>query len=143
MNPCFTPKIITRTITPYKPLQLYIQGFLDCIFIIATMRGSVSEWISVDLNQAIPFFDETSAAQQDQLPLPHLSAKFLLGASHLPRADFAQMLACQVASYILRNSVKENRMVLVGFGLDWTDDLEGQRSIYNNVLEMLQQCKVW
>ncbi|EMR08596.1 hypothetical protein PNEG_03072 [Pneumocystis murina B123] len=143
MNPYFTPKKITRTITPYRPLQLYIQGFLDCIFIIATMRGNVSEWISIDLNQAIPLFDQTSIAQQDQLPLSHLSAKFLLGASHLPRADFARMLACQIASYIVRDSVKEQRMVLVGFGLDWTEDLEGQRSLYNNVLKMLEECKVW
>lgn len=99
--------------------------------------------LSIDLNQQIPLFDRISMAQKDQLPLSHLTTKFLLGASHLPRADFARMLASQIASYIVRDSIKERRMVLVGFGLDWTEDLEEQRALYNHLFKILHECKVW
>ncbi|KAG5438722.1 hypothetical protein PCANB_002442 [Pneumocystis canis] len=143
MQTCYnTPRQLARFING-QHVEIFVQGFLDCILVIITIRGSVSEWISISLNSVMPILRDPFIKENDELPLLYLSPKFLLGTSHLPYSDLARMYASQIATKIVRNSPQEQRTVLVGLGLDWKQPMDAQRHLYSQIMEMLVLCKVW
>lgn len=77
----------------------------------------------------------------------HLDPKFLLGSANDPRGEIAQLYALQIASQIARQNPRENRTLLVGMGLtgrlasDYTS--EEARSLLLNVIEIVNECRVW
>ncbi|CCJ31536.1 unnamed protein product [Pneumocystis jirovecii] len=133
----------TACLVDGQHIELFVQGFLDCILVIVTMRGSVSEWVSVSLNSIVSAMRETFIAEEDGLGLPYLSPKLLLGASHRPHADMACMYASQIATHIVQNQPKEQRTVLVGLGLDWKQSIDTQQNLYKEIIKMLEECRVW
>ncbi|KAG5518951.1 hypothetical protein PMAC_002482 [Pneumocystis sp. 'macacae'] len=136
------PRQIARLVNG-QHIELFVQGFLDCILVIATMRGSVSEWISVSLNSVASVIRDTFIAQEDSLGLPYLSPKLLLGASRHPYTDMACMYASQIATHIVQSQPKEQRTVLIGLSLDWKQNMDAQQNLYKEIMEMLEQCRVW
>lgn len=56
--------------------------------------------------------------RSDLLPLPHLTATTTLGSRGSARDTFVQLLATQVASAMKTRDPDEERLVVMGVGLD-------------------------
>jgi len=60
---------------------------------------------------------ESDELETDLLPLSHLTARTLLGASNEEREIMGQLCASQIGSAILAKRPEELRTLLVGLGL--------------------------
>ena len=87
--------------------------------------------------------EPVSAASQDPekddgdlLPLSHLTARTLFGASNEERETVGQLYATQIGSSILAKRPDENRMLLVGLGLK---PVQASREQFFDLLELVLQ----
>lgn len=80
---------------------------------------------------------EPGEGEADLLPLPHLTARTLLGASNEDRETTAQLYATQIASSILAKRPDENRTLLVGLGLK---PVEASCEQFFDLLELVLQA---
>lgn len=60
---------------------------------------------------------EVRTADDDLLPLPHLTPTTLLGGTVPERDHTGQLVAVQIASAIASRDKEETRMMMVGLGL--------------------------
>jgi len=106
--------------------------------IIISQAGRLSQWIQVPLSTASPTSFDTALPSEgsDMLPLNHLTPKTLLGAGGNQREAIGQLYASQIASTILTKNPKENRTLLVGFGLEKVDE---ERETFFDLLELVQK----
>ncbi|CAO2648347.1 Nn.00g076140.m01.CDS01 [Neocucurbitaria sp. VM-36] len=104
-----------------------IVNFADKILITVTQHGRLAHWVHVPLDIAAtdasmsynPYLDrDEEDPASDLLPMHHLTATTILGGT-IPELDtLGQTLATQIASAIKTRDERENRMVVVGMGLD-------------------------
>jgi len=76
-----------------------------------------------------------------------LDPRFILGTASDPRGEIAQLYSVQIASIVVKQNPQERRTLLVGMGLQGklASDYESDeaRSLIQEVLEMLEECRVW
>ena len=70
------------------------------------------------------------------LPLPHLTAKTLLGGGGEERESFGQLYAVQIASLIARKTPEDRRTLLVGLGLR---KAKPDREAFFDLIELVQK----
>jgi len=77
----------------------------------------------------------------------HLNPRFLLGSANDPRGEVAQLYAVQIASLVVKQNPQEHRTLLVGIGIKGkiASDYESDdaRKLIKEVLEMVQECRIW
>lgn len=71
------------------------------------------------------------------LPMPHLTASTILGATGSERDTAGHLLGTQVASAIVAQHPEEKRLLVVGTGLK---KAELDRSSFLEILELVLQC---
>lgn len=71
------------------------------------------------------------------LPMSHLTAITLLGASTPERETVSQLYATQIASAIALKNPEESRPVLLGLGLEKVDI---SRERFFDLMELVTQC---
>lgn len=69
--------------------------------------------------------------------MAHLSPKTLLGGSTSERETIGQLYATQIASAITSKNPQENRIAVIGLGLN---KLEANRQTFYDVIDLVMTC---
>ena len=124
-------------------------SFSDKILVTISQAGRLNHWVHVPLLNAAPSesglansqpYDEPESDQPDSslLPYSHLTATTILGGTKPEFEVLGQTLATTVASAILMRQPEEQRMLVLGVGLDnadmGTDGFEGMIGLCLDVL---------
>ncbi|MCJ1249903.1 hypothetical protein MMC30_007129 [Trapelia coarctata] len=115
--------------------------FTDKIMVTITQGGRLAQWMQVPLGSATSgMTDHFLPPNQDEnglLPMSHLTATTILGASTPERETIGQLYATQIASAIALKNPEESRSVLVGLGLEKVDI---SRARFFDLMELVTQC---
>lgn len=143
-------------------VEVLVMGYSDRIMIHVTTEGKLGQLvapfhfayfdqkISISLSNPLPSNDymdgDGEDGEMEETP-SHLNPRFLLGSANDARGEIAQLYAVQIASLVVRQSPDERRMLLVGIGLkgklasDY--DSEEARTLINEVVGMVDTCRIW
>ncbi|KAI4240004.1 MAG: hypothetical protein LQ352_007740 [Teloschistes flavicans] len=115
--------------------------FSDKILVTITQGGRLAQWIHVPLEgsnaTATDQYLPSATAEDNLLPMAHLTPKTLLGASNSERETIGQLYAAQIASFIANKNPDEKRTVLIGLGLN---KAEASREDFYNVVDLVRKC---
>ncbi|KAI9802781.1 MAG: hypothetical protein M1833_001380 [Piccolia ochrophora] len=115
-------------------------AFADKIMITVTQAGRLAQWVHVPLNSSNPnFADHQLPADGDEgglLPMSHLTPTTILGGTGTERETMGQLFATQIASTIATKNPEENRMVVLGLGLE---KATRSRETFFDVVELVMQ----
>ncbi|KAI9697998.1 MAG: hypothetical protein M1836_004351 [Candelina mexicana] len=115
-------------------------SFADKIMVTITQGGRLAHWIHVPLDASNPSYSEQhlpSDTEGSLLPMPHLTPTTILGGTVPERETMGQLYATQIATSIATKNPEENRMVVVGLGLD---KIDGDRETFFDIIELVLQC---
>jgi len=133
----FSDKIMV-TITQGGRLAQWVSW---CLCIMEELKYSHQSQMQVSLGSATSgMADHFLPPNQDEdglLPMSHLTATTLLGASTPERETIGQLYATQIASAVALRNPEESRSVLVGLGLEKVDI---SRERFFDLMELVTQC---
>lgn len=98
-------------------------GFSDNILITISQAGKLAHWVHVPLSTASvdpmnPGPLAGSGSENDLLPMTHLTATTVLGGTKREDEVVGQTLATTIGSAILMRRSSEERLLVVGLGLE-------------------------
>jgi proteasome assembly chaperone 3 len=98
-------------------------SFADKIMIMISQAGKLSHWIHVPLansssNPMDPGPLLTMDSENSLLPMTHLTATTVLGGTRRDDEVLGQTLATTIASAVLTKRPSEERLLIVGLGLE-------------------------
>ncbi|KAJ0425347.1 hypothetical protein BJY00DRAFT_308668 [Aspergillus carlsbadensis] len=115
--------------------------FSDKILITISQRGRLGHWLHVPLENKNPGTDGLhtipDAENGGLLPLSNLTATSVLGGRAPGHEIVGQLYARQIASAIVTKSPHENRLLVVGLGLETT---EADRDVFFAIVDLVLQC---
>lgn len=133
-----TSGIINDTVTDITSI-----GFADKILITISQAGRLSHWVHVPLSAASadPMNPGvlTSASENSLLPLSHLTATTILGGTKREDEVVGQTLATTIASAILMKKPTEERLLVLGLGIDSAATSLTNRSQFDEVIGLVLQ----
>ncbi|KAK4506081.1 hypothetical protein PRZ48_004046 [Zasmidium cellare] len=99
------------------------MAFADKILITITQAGKLAHWVHVPLSSASadpmnPGPLAGSGSEHDLLPMTHLTATTVLGGTKREDEVVGQTLATTIGSAILMKRSGEERLLVVGLGLE-------------------------
>lgn len=99
------------------------MGFSDKIVITITQAGKLAHWVHVPLSAASadpmnPGPVSSGASENSLLPMSHLTATTVLGGTKRDDEVIGQTLATTIGSAILMKRQHEERLLVVGLGLE-------------------------
>ena len=122
-------------------------SFADKILLTVTQAGRLNHWVHVPLSNAAPSESSMLNASNEMsddhpdatlLPYSHLTATTVLGGTKPEFEVLGQTLATTVASAILMQTAEEQRMLVLGIGLETAnmgkDDFEAMLGLCLDVL---------
>ncbi|KAL1960050.1 hypothetical protein VTO42DRAFT_222 [Malbranchea cinnamomea] len=114
--------------------------FADKILFTITQKGRLGQWLHVPLENSNPGMDEFTFAEvgdDNLLPPARLTATSILGGRTAEWEPIGHLYACQIASAIVTKTPTENRLLVVGLGLEQpTTD----REIFYGIVDLVLQC---
>ncbi|KAI2608864.1 uncharacterized protein GGS25DRAFT_293809 [Hypoxylon fragiforme] len=119
------------------PTEASVLYFSDKILVTLSQEGRLSQWIQIPLSAPSPATVNMALANNNLLPLSHLTPKTLLGGGGEERESLAQLYAVQIASHIARRDSDESRTLVVGLGLK---TLKPDRDSFFDVIELIQKA---
>ncbi|KAK4632304.1 hypothetical protein CLAFUW4_02852 [Fulvia fulva] len=98
-------------------------AFTDKFVITISQAGKLAHWVHVPIAAASadpmnPGIMSTSSSENNLLPMSHLTATTVLGGTKREDEVVGQTLATTIASAILMASPSEERLLVVGLGLN-------------------------
>ncbi|BCS17868.1 uncharacterized protein APUU_10696S [Aspergillus puulaauensis] len=115
--------------------------FSDKIMITISQKGRLGHWLHVPLENKNPGTEGSHRipdfADDGLLPLSDLTATSILGGRVPGHEIVGQLYARQIASAIVTKTPQENRLLVVGLGLETA---EVDRDIFFAVIDLVLQC---
>ncbi|KAL3430389.1 hypothetical protein BDV09DRAFT_22218 [Aspergillus tetrazonus] len=115
--------------------------FSDKIMITISQKGRLGHWLHVPLENKNPGTEGQhripDPANDGLLPLSNLTATSILGGRAPGHEIVGQLYARQIASAIVTKSPNENRLLVVGLGLETA---EADRDVFFAVIDLVLQC---
>ncbi|KAL4976099.1 hypothetical protein BDW66DRAFT_151247 [Aspergillus desertorum] len=115
--------------------------FSDKIMITISQKGRLCHWLHVPLESKNPGTEGQhkipDSADDGLLPLSNLTATSILGGRVPGHEIVGQLYARQIASAIITKTPNENRLLVVGLGLEIAD---ANRDVFFAVLDLVLQC---
>ncbi|KAL4776094.1 hypothetical protein BDW60DRAFT_106717 [Aspergillus nidulans var. acristatus] len=115
--------------------------FSDKIMITISQKGRLSHWLHVPLENKNPGTEGQhripDPANDGLLPLSNLTATSILGGRAPGHEVVGQLYARQIASAIVTKTPNENRLLVVGLGLETA---EADRDVFFAVIDLVLQC---
>lgn len=140
----------TRTATATisgVPTTVQSISFADKILLTVSQAGRLNHWVHVPLVSTSPveagllnpssYETEEDNVDATLLPMPHLTATTVLGGTKPEFEVLGQTLATTVASAILMRKQDEERMVVLGLGLEKAD---GGRAVFDELVGLCLEC---
>ncbi|KAL4992888.1 hypothetical protein BDW68DRAFT_3167 [Aspergillus falconensis] len=115
--------------------------FSDKIMITISQKGRLGHWLHVPLENKNPGTEGQhripDSADDGLLPLSNLTATSILGGRVPGHEVIGQLYARQIASAIVTKTPNENRLLVVGLGLETA---EADRDVFFAVIDLVLQC---
>ncbi|KAI9368248.1 hypothetical protein BJX61DRAFT_233133 [Aspergillus egyptiacus] len=115
--------------------------FSDKILITISQKGRLGHWLHVPLENQNPGTEGLhtipDAENDGLLPLSNLTATSVLGGRAPGQEIVGQLYARQIASAIVTKTPHENRLLVVGLGLETA---EADRDVFFGVVDLVLQC---
>ncbi|RDW83895.1 uncharacterized protein DSM5745_04221 [Aspergillus mulundensis] len=115
--------------------------FSDKIMITISQKGRLGHWLHVPLENKNPGTEGQHRApdftDDGLLPLSELTATSILGGRVPGHEIIGQLYARQIASAIVTKSPNENRLLVLGLGLETA---EADRDVFFAVIDLALQC---
>ncbi|KAF2161087.1 hypothetical protein M409DRAFT_28418 [Zasmidium cellare ATCC 36951] len=117
-------------------------GFADKILITITQAGKLAHWVHVPLSTASadpmnPGPMAGSGSENDLLPMTHLTATTVLGGTKREDEVVGQTLATTIGSAILMKRSSEERLLVVGLGLEDAAGILTGRAQFDEVVGLV------
>ncbi|KAL4941457.1 hypothetical protein BDV06DRAFT_236056 [Aspergillus oleicola] len=115
--------------------------FSDKILVTISQKGRLGHWLHVPLENKNPGTEGQHRvpdfADDGLLPLTDLTATSILGGRAPGHEVVGQLYARQIASAIVTKTPEENRLLVLGLGLE---TIEADRDIFFAVIDLVLQC---
>ncbi|OJJ81903.1 uncharacterized protein ASPGLDRAFT_131760 [Aspergillus glaucus CBS 516.65] len=135
-----TTKQAAGNINGVQTEVVYIE-FADKILVTISQKGRLAHWLHVPLENKNPgtegFHMIPDSSEDSLLPINNLTATSVLGGRVPGQETIGQLYARQIASAIVTKSPDENRLLIVGLGLDTA---EADRDVFFGIIELVLQC---
>ncbi|KAF7186443.1 Mating-type protein a-1 [Pseudocercospora fuligena] len=124
VSDCAFPSPSKQTSGLINSVQTQVQclTFTDKILITISQSGKLSHWVHVplSLNSADPMNPgiQSSSSENSLLPMTHLTATTILGGTKAEDEVVGQTLATTIGSALLMRNPGEERLLVVGMGID-------------------------
>lgn len=136
---------------------VYIE-FADKILVTISQKGRLAHWVRAlschrgdlmtnKLQLHVPLENKNpgtegfhmipDSSEDSLLPINNLTATSVLGGRVPGQETIGQLYARQIASAIVTKSPDENRLLIVGLGLDTA---EADRNVFFGIIELVLQC---
>ncbi|KAG5297079.1 hypothetical protein I7I48_06088 [Histoplasma ohiense] len=116
-------------------------SFSDKILVTISQKEKLGQWLHVPLENTNPgtngYHTLPNPNEDGLLPLANFTATSVLGARGSQRETIGQLFACQIATAIVTKNPNENRLLVVGLGLE---QAELDRDIYFGVIDLVLKC---
>ncbi|CAI2173867.1 20358_t:CDS:2 [Funneliformis geosporum] len=114
--------------------EVMVTGFHDKILVIVTQYGRIGSLIYVTV-------DSLSPTVLSVTPSTTTNIKFLFGSMTL----LYQLYASHLATVIAADNPMDGRSVVVGLALKKSgdDDEVGNKEVFEEVVSMVKECRVW
>ncbi|KAL4999082.1 hypothetical protein BDV10DRAFT_61470 [Aspergillus recurvatus] len=121
--------------------EVMTMKFSDKIMITVSQKGRIGHWLHVPLENKNPGTEGQhripDSAGDGLLPLSNLTATSILGGRVPGHEIVGQLYARQIASVIVTKTPNENRLLVVGLGLETA---EADRDVFFAVIDLVLQC---
>ncbi|MCJ1363242.1 hypothetical protein MMC16_002349 [Acarospora aff. strigata] len=116
-------------------------SFSDKVMVTIVQGGRLAQWIHVPLDSNNPNqADQALSADSVEdglLPLPYLTPITLLGGADPDREMLGRLYGTQIASAIATKNPADNRVVVVGLGLN---TIKLDRDAFFDIMELVLKC---
>ncbi|CEL01671.1 hypothetical protein ASPCAL01251 [Aspergillus calidoustus] len=123
------------------PTNVTAIKFNDKILITISQKGRLGHWLHVPLENKNPGTEGLhtipDAENDGLLPMSNLTATSVLGGRAPGHEIVGQLYARQIASAIVTKTPHENRLLVVGLGLETA---EADRDIFFAIVDLVLQC---
>ena len=117
------------------------RQFTDKILLTVSQAGMLTHWVHVPLATASADLLSSSGlrtgSENSLLPMQHLTATTVLGATKRAEEIFGQTLAATVASAILMKRPREERMLVVALGAPDVEEMMGETEEFGEVMGLV------
>lgn len=135
-------KTVSNTIAGV-PTQVTALNFSDKLVLTISQSGRLNHWLHVPLSGGRPldngFLNPSSETDVDAslLPFAHLTATTVLGGTRGEFEVLGQTLATTLATALLMRNPEEQRMVVLGLGLEKADQ---GREAFDELIGLCLEC---
>ncbi|KAL2815955.1 hypothetical protein BJX63DRAFT_430549 [Aspergillus granulosus] len=123
------------------PTNVTSIKFSDKILITVSQKGRLGHWLHVPLENKNPGTEGLhtipDAENDGLLPLSNLTATSVLGGRAPGHEVVGQLYARQIASALVTKNPHENRLLVVGLGLE---TVEADRDVFFAIVDLVLQC---
>ncbi|KAI5210544.1 hypothetical protein E4T39_00072 [Aureobasidium subglaciale] len=125
------------------PTQITALNFSDKLVLTISQAGRLNHWLHVPLSGGRPldngFLNPSSETDVDAslLPFAHLTATTVLGGTRGEFEVLGQTLATTVATALLMRNSEEQRMLVLGLGLEKADH---GRETFDDLIGACLEC---
>ncbi|KAL2844652.1 hypothetical protein BJX68DRAFT_269544 [Aspergillus pseudodeflectus] len=123
------------------PTKVTAIKFSDKILTTISQKGRLGHWLHVPLENKNPGTEGLhtipDAENDGLLPMSNLTATSVLGGRAPGHEIVGQLYARQIASAIVTKTPHENRLLVVGLGLETA---EADRDIFFAIVDLVLQC---
>ncbi|KAL2785474.1 hypothetical protein BJX66DRAFT_329268 [Aspergillus keveii] len=123
------------------PTNVTTIKFSDKILVTISQKGRLGHWLHVPLENKNPgtegLHTVPDAENDGLLPLSNLTATSVLGGRAPGHEIVGQLYARQIASAIVTKTPHENRLLVVGLGLETA---EADRDVFFAIVDLVLQC---
>jgi proteasome assembly chaperone 3 len=125
------------------PTDVTCTSFSDKIFLTISQAGKLAHWVHVPLattsaDPMNPGMFHNHDASNELLPMTHLTATTVLGGTKREDEVIGQTLATTIGSAILMKRPQEERMLVLGMGLNGTAEMG--RTEFDAVVGLVFKC---
>ena len=142
------------------PTEVRVTLFKDKILVTVSQDGRLAQWVQA--NCPLSYGDTSSlprsqthvpldtpnvsedqaqlpaeTSDSDLLPMAHLTARTLLGASTPERETVGHLYATRIASAIATKDPMEKRTLVLGLGLR---EFEASREVFYDMMDLVLEC---